>query len=197
MPVGESRPRYCNVRVIAATNHDLAPLIEASRFRHDLYYRLNIIRIELPPLRERPGDIPRLAEYFLRQIAAHYGKHQLTLSPEAIELLRGHSYPGNIRELENAIRRAVILARDDLITPSLLPAEFRTKAMASSVPECGLNFHTARGMAIRSFEQAYLATALRTCGGIVSRAARKTGLSERNFYKKLALYGIDYRDYRS
>lgn len=195
IPVGEARPRYCDVRVIAATNHDLAPLMEVGRFRHDLYYRLNIIRIDVPPLRDRPGDIPRLAEHFLRRFAGEYGKPDLAFSSETVEQLRGYSYPGNVRELENAIRRAVILARQDLVTPSLFPPEFRSEATAP-VPEQGLNFHAAREVAIRSFEQAYLANALRACGGIISRAARKTGLSERNFYKKLALYGIDYRTYR-
>jgi NtrC-family two-component system response regulator AlgB len=113
--VGESRPRKANVRVISATNHDLKAAIAEGKFREDLFYRLNVISLTLPPLRERAADIPRLAERMLTFFAGHSGKPASRLSPEAADALEKHPWPGNLRELRNVIERAVILSTGDSI----------------------------------------------------------------------------------
>jgi transcriptional regulator with PAS, ATPase and Fis domain len=194
-PVGCVESRYCDVRVIGATNCELEPLIEQKRFRHDLYYRLNIIRIDLPPLRERRGDIPLLINHFLDLFAGAYGKLGLRIAAEAREFLLGHDYPGNVRELENFIRRAVVLCGDRTITLEHLRPGPRVVhgATATTGPS---GYHAAREHAIEQFERSYIVSALRESGGIVSRAARLTGLSERTFHKKLAEYQIDFRSFR-
>jgi transcriptional regulator with PAS, ATPase and Fis domain len=194
-PVGSVESRYTDARVIAATNCNLLTLIEAGRFRHDLYYRLNIIRIELPPLRERRDDIPLLIDHFLRDLGAAYGRPTLGIGPDARDLLLRYAYPGNIRELENIIRRAVILARGETIHAADLPPEVvATRAHAPAHSPC--RYQEAKDEALRVFEESYLSSALLQTGGIVSRAARMTGLSERNFHKKLAHYRIDFRSFR-
>jgi DNA-binding NtrC family response regulator len=194
-PVGMPVNQYCNVRVVAATNEDLRPLIDAGDFRHDLYYRLNIIRVELPPLSERGGDIALLIEHFLRMFAAMYGRPHLRLHPDAEELLLKYEYPGNVRELENIIRRAAILCRDDCVTPRHLPPEVTAGKSEDSVdlPE---NFRKAKGRVVAEFERAFLTSILSVCGGIVSRAARRSGLSERNFHAKLRKHGIRGQSFR-
>jgi two-component system response regulator HydG len=194
-PVGTVEGRYTDARVVAATNCNLTPLIESGRFRHDLYYRLNIIRIELPPLRERREDIPGLLQHFLRVFGAAYGRTDLSVGPDALDLLVNYHYPGNIRELENITRRAVILAGDEIIRAGDLPPEVLAAGPAAP-PGSPCRYHEAKDQALRLFEESYLSTALRESGGIVSRAARVTGLSERNFHKKLAQYNINFRQFR-
>ena len=193
-PVGTVESRYCDVRVIAATNCDLVPLLESGRFRHDLYYRINIIRLDLPPLRERRDDLPLLIDHFLRSFCEAYGKPGLGLSSKAREILLSHPYLGNVRELENIIRRAVILCRGETIMVEDLPPELVTERHAAvPLPE---GYHAAKENALKEFEASYLTDALCKCGGIVSRAARLTGLSERNFHKKLASHHIDFKSFR-
>lgn len=198
-PVGLVDSRYSDVRVIAASNRDLLPLIASGRFRHDLYYRLNIIRIDLPPLRERRDDIPLLINHFLRAFETAYGRTGLSLEPGAQELLMGYTYPGNIRELENIIRRAVILNRGSVVRVRDLPPEVagnHAVAPASVAAALTSQYHEAREHTLRVFEESFLSSALRESGGIVSRAARATGLSERNFHKKLIRYQIDFKAFR-
>jgi DNA-binding NtrC family response regulator len=194
-PVGTSETRYCDVRVVAATNTDLAPLIEAGRFRRDLYYRLNIIRVDLPPLRERRDDIPLLAQHFLETYATRYGRPGLSFAPGALDALMRYPFPGNVRELENLVHRAVALSEGDTIEVVRAPAG-TAAATPGPVPALPASYHAAKECAIRVFEESYLVDALRRCGGIVSRAARLTGLSERNFHKKLGLHNLDYRSFR-
>ena len=134
-PVGSVESRFCDVRVIGATNCELEPLIEQTKFRHDLYYRLNIIRIDLPPLRERQGDIPVLVNHFLNVYADAYGKPGLEIATEAREFLLGLDYPGNVRELENLIRRAVVLCSDRIITLEHLRPEPRAVHRTAATTE--------------------------------------------------------------
>jgi DNA-binding NtrC family response regulator len=194
-PVGMTTNQYCNVRVVAATNEDLRPLIDAGKFRHDLYYRLNIIRVELPPLCQRAGDIPLLIDHFLRLFGAGYRKPNLRVDADAQELLLKYDYPGNVRELENIIRRAVILCRDHWIMPCHLAPEVSAgkSADCTDLPE---NFHKAKDRVVEEFERAFLTSILSVCGGIVSRAARRAGLSERNFHAKLRKHGIRGQGFR-
>ncbi len=196
-PVGSSETRCCDVRVIAASNGDLKALVKAGKFRQDLFYRLNIIRIQLSPLRERKADIPLLAECFARRLGAQYGKPGLRVSPAAMRLLLAHDYPGNARELENAIRRAAILAPERTIEPRHLPEEIRDADPAATVAEELGDFQGAKAAAVEKFERGYLTAVLMKCGGIVSRASARSGLSERNFHEKLKRYGISAKSFRA
>ncbi|MEA2603866.1 MAG: two-component system, NtrC family, response regulator HydG [Acidobacteriota bacterium] len=197
-PVGMAETRSCNVRVIAATNRDLPASMEEGSFRRDLYYRLSVIRLEIPPLRERPGDIPLLVRHFAASFAASYCKPELHLEPDFEELLARHHWPGNVRELENVVHRAVILCRGRSLSSHLLPPELRAGAWrpAAGPGAAPSNFHEAKQVAIEQFERDYLVAVLRDCGGIVSRAAGRSGLSERNFHEKLNRYGIDGQSFR-
>ena len=196
-PVGMAETRFCDVRVIAATNRDLGSCIADGAFRRDLYYRLSVIHLEVPPLRERPGDVPLLVRHFAASFAAAYRKPEPHLEPEFEELLMRHDWPGNVRELENVIHRAVILCRGRSLAPHLLPPELRHGTGRAAGGGAGpANFHEAKQVAIEQFERDYLIAVLRDCGGIVSRAAGRSGLSERNFHEKLNRYGIDGQSFR-
>ena len=176
-PVGSVDTRYTDARVIAASNCDLLPLIASGRFRHDLYYRLNIIRIDLPPLRERRDDIPLLIDHFLRGFGALYGRTGLSLEPDAWQLLMRYTYPGNVRELENIIHRAVILGREGVVRSRDLPPEVSGAHSAALRPVAAAalssRYHEAKEHTLRAFEESFLASALRESGGIVSRAAAR------------------------
>jgi transcriptional regulator with PAS, ATPase and Fis domain len=193
-PVGSASNRHCDVRVIAATNEPLRPLVAAGIVRADLYYRLNVICLDLPPLRARRADIPALIAYFLVRFAEAYRRGSLRVSPDAERILLSHAYPGNVRELENSIRRAVIVCRSGEILPRDLPRDM----LESPLPaESGLpvGFHAARARALGEFERDFLVSLLQTCCGNVSRAARRSGLSERHLHLKLKKYGLRGRDF--
>ncbi len=197
-PLGTSETRYSDVRVIAAANQDLAQLVTEGRFRQDLYYRLNIIRLELPPLRMRRGDIASLAEHFAQTLGATYGNPRLRISREALGRLCAYDYPGNIRELENFIRRAAILCRSDEIRLSDLPPDLIEGPVAHSTDAADIagDFQSAKAKVVESFERTYITSALSLCGGIISRAAEHSGLSERNFHEKVKRYEIDAKSFR-
>jgi DNA-binding NtrC family response regulator len=195
-PVGSTLNHYCDVRVVAATNEDLRSRISRGEFRKDLYYRLNIIRVELPRLCERGGDIPLLIRHFLEVFRSAYSKPTIEVNSDAEQLLQNYDYPGNVRELENIMRRAVILCRDEDIDSRHLPVEVlhsRTRLDASEP----MNFREAKDRVVADFERAFLTDVLRVSGGIVSRAAQRCGLSERNFHAKLRKYGIRSLTFRA
>ena len=197
-PVGSAETRFCDVRVIAAANRNLLDLVESGGFREDLYYRLNIIHLEVPPLRERRGDLPLLCDHFVRVLAEKHRKRTPRLTPGARDVLLRYDYPGNVRELENAIRRAVILCGGADIAPEHLPPQVRGAGVSNSSP-VGVeleDFQTAKARAVESFERTYLTNILRMAGGIVCRASARSGLSERNFHEKLKRYGIHARAFR-
>lgn len=197
-PVGSSKPQHCDVRLIAAANCDLAARLDDGGFRSDLYYRLNIIRLEVPPLRERKADIPALCEHFAKVFGDKAGNPGLMVSPEALRLLMAYEYPGNIRELENFIRRASILCAGHSIRPSHLPPEVGRATPVGVEPDGELeDFQTAKARMIEQFERAYVTTALTRCGGIISRAADYAGLSERNLHEKIKRYAIDAKSFRT
>jgi DNA-binding NtrC family response regulator len=195
-PVGQSETRYCDVRVIAAANCRLLDLVDAGQFRCDLYYRLNIIHLELPPLRERRGDIALLCENLLKRLGDKHNRAGVKISPATQELLLRYDYPGNVRELENIIRRALILTTGPVIEPHQLPPELSMNGRADLEAEQG-DFQTAKSRAIEEFERSYLTGMLKKCGGIVSRAAHYSGLSERNFHEKLKRYRISAKSFRA
>jgi DNA-binding NtrC family response regulator len=194
-PVGTSVTQTCDVRVISAANRDLTALVARGAFRRDLYHRLNIIAVEIPPLRERLGDVPPLACHFLHRFAVHYGKPEITAEPSFFAALAKLDYPGNARELENLVRRAVLLCTGSRITAGdLAGVASPTRIMAPS--ETPLPFHQAKASVIECFERRYLEAALAWSGGVISRAARSCGLSERNFHAKLKAYGLAGRGRR-
>jgi len=185
------------VRVVAASNRDLATMVEEGSFRRDLYYRLNIIRLQLRPLRERKADIPVLSEYFVERIGRMYGKPNLGVSTEAMRRLVAYDYPGNVRELENAVQRAVILAAGPQIEAENLPPEIAERDVAAAVTSELGDFQGSKAAAVERFERGYLTEVLMKCGGIVSRASQYSGLSERNFHEKLKRYDISAKSFRT
>jgi DNA-binding NtrC family response regulator len=190
--VGGTEPIDIDVRVVAATNRPLEQMVEEGKFRQDLFYRLNVVRIELPPLRDRPEDIPLLVAHFCQKFARP-GQPPAQVSPETMERLLQYTWPGNVRQLENAIERACVTARDGVIRPANLPPDLVTKSdkknpfhvdLARPLPE-QLSELTA------TFEQRYLRKALKKTRGHVGKCAKISGLSRRSISDKLNQYKID------
>lgn len=180
--VGGNQTLKVDVRVIAATNRDLKEMVEKGQFREDLFYRLNVINVHLPPLRERPGDIPALALHFAKRYSQENGKSVTKLSDRALSLLAGHSWHGNVRELENVIERAVVLAEGDTIEMSHLPAELAADPQPGATP-------LIPGATMAELERHAILTTLEACGGSTSKAADVLGISVRKIQYKLQEYG--------
>jgi two-component system response regulator HydG len=198
--VGSADSVKVDVRVLAATHRDLPKLVKAGKFREDLFYRLNVINIPLPSLRERSEDVPLLAHHFLRRYSDRLSKRVKTLTPEAVELLCGYRWPGNVRELENAIERAVVLCRGDSVTPADLPPAVtgRTAPLVREAPAAGdeqqwlaLSYAAAKEQALRRFEKSYVDALMRACDNNISAAARKAGMDRSNFKRVLRKYRTD------
>ncbi|TLM97690.1 sigma-54-dependent Fis family transcriptional regulator, partial [bacterium] len=187
--VGGARTYEVDVRVIAATNKDLENEIKEGRFREDLYYRLNVIPVQLPPLRERTEDIGRLADHFLSRAGAEYGFEPQKLSDEVVKALCEHEWPGNVRELKNIIERVAILTRGTKITVDHLPPAIRSSASAAqnwfSYKEA--NLKDAR----REFERRYILEQLERNGWNVTQTADKAGMDRSGLYKKMKELGIE------
>jgi DNA-binding NtrC family response regulator len=181
-----------DVRVVAATNRHLAELVRKRAFRHDLYYRLNVITILLPPLRERREDIPALAYRFLRRYSQENGKEVTAISDEAMELLRAYSWPGNIRELENTIERAVTLARQPMLMPEDLPAEVREGVASEWSPDLSLEEQSffAGTPTLDEVDKRYIQYALSRTQGNLSRAAKILDIDRRSLYRMLERFKI-------
>ncbi|HVU00170.1 MAG TPA: sigma 54-interacting transcriptional regulator [Polyangiaceae bacterium] len=182
-PVGSERPRKVDVRVVAATHRDLAKMVDAGTFRRDLFYRLNVIALEVPPLRTRPGDVELLAKHFIQ---VHAGARNIRLSRAALDVLATYSWPGNVRQLENEIRRALVLA-DGLIQPEHLSAEVRSGARAEHEREDGLNLRKR----VDALEAALVRTALERTRGNQTRAAELLGLSRFGLQKMIRRLDIE------
>jgi two-component system NtrC family response regulator len=183
--LGSSRPERADVRIIAASNMDLGELTRAGKFRPDLFYRLNVIHITIPPLRERKQDIPPLADFFIRKYAGREGKKIDGISKEAMALLMNHSYPGNVRELENILERAVVFADSELLTTRDLPLFAPGKSEAGLEPEGDSLPEKVRRLEIREIRRA-----LSENGDVKSRAARALGITERMLGYKMKIYGL-------
>lgn len=200
-PVGATSTVKVDVRVIAATNRDLAADVEEGRFRADLFYRLNVIPIHLPPLRERREDIPLLAGHFLARAARRMGKEVTGFSPEVLQILMSRNWPGNIRELENIIQRAVAFCRGTTIgvedldarpvstgeVPEPAPAESTGPLLRIEIPPEGLSLDET----LASVEERYIRRALEITGGSVTRAAQLLGTSFRSLRYRIKKLGID------
>jgi DNA-binding NtrC family response regulator len=184
-PVGSEQSINVDVRIIAATNQDLAQAMAAGRFRPDLYYRLNVIGVHLPDLKERREDIPPLAQHFLDVYRERLKKKEVgEISPEALAVLMDYEWPGNVRELENCIERAVVLARGEAIRPEHLPGSLR-----HLTPERSLTF--AVGTSLEVLERQAILATLREVKGNKAAAARLLGISQRTLYRKVKTYGLD------
>jgi two-component system nitrogen regulation response regulator NtrX len=176
-----------DVRVIAASNRDLSSLIALGHFREDLYYRLNVIPIEVPPLRARRDDIPLLVDHFIAVFCAENGKRAKTLDGEALAYFLAYDWPGNVRELRNMVERLVIMTAGNVITPEDLPVPLRPK---DSGPPAG----EGRGRSLKDardgFERAYILAELRAHEWNMTRTAERLGIERSHLYRKIKTYGI-------
>ena len=185
IPVGSTQAVDVDVRIIAATNRDLEEEINRGAFRSDLYYRLNVIQLHLPPLREREEDIPILAKHFLRR-AAGEGEEPFTLSDDAMKLLTEYDWPGNVRELENALERAVVVSPARTIEAAALPERVR-----EAPPPRVVRSEAPANPTMEVIERAYILWVLESEGGNKTRAAEVLGIDPSTLYRKLNRYGID------
>ncbi|HZX64378.1 MAG TPA: sigma-54 dependent transcriptional regulator [Myxococcales bacterium] len=188
--VGDARSIKVDVRVLAATNRDLAQEVAQGKFREDLFYRLNVVAVKLPPLRERADELPILAERFVAQHAARLGVPRKDLSAEALQLLREWRWPGNVRELENALERALVLSEADEIEAAALPDEMRGGRKPSGPPETPQEGDLSVKRAQRALEADLIRRALERTGGNRSRAADLLELSPRALLYKIREYGL-------
>ena len=187
-PLGSNDTIKVDVRILAATNDDLKRLVDEGRFRQDLYYRLNVISIVLPPLRERLEDLPVLVEHFLKHFNTENGKDIKRVSPEVMERFFAHPWPGNVRELENVVERGVVLARGDEIGLDLLPKDLSRRAALPEAPPLpeGIRFYDA----VSRFERQMIEAALRRSGGVQKQAAELLGLKPTTLNEKIKRLGI-------
>jgi two-component system response regulator PilR (NtrC family) len=195
IPLGSTHTVTVDVRIIAATNVDLRDLVERNEFREDLYYRLNVISVKLPPLRDRPEDIPLLLADFLDKYNAENNKAVEGFTPGAVERMLRHRWPGNVRELENLVERAVVLAKGTTIEESQLPSEISGSGPVSfppgTIPEIGEGFNYYD--AIDRYERELIAATLAKCRGVQKRAAEMLGLKATTLNEKIKRLGIGVR----
>jgi len=191
-PVGGAGSVDVDVRVIAATNKDLDEEIRRGRFRDDLYFRLNVIPFHVPPLRERPKDVPLLARHFMEVLSAEHGRRPRAIAPEVLAALSRLPWPGNVRELRNIIERLVIMTPDDTIELRHLPASLLEGLPAGApAPAAGACAEPATlAEAREDFERRFIVAKYRECGGNMSRTAEALGVERSNLYRKMKAYGL-------
>ncbi len=194
-PLGCSRSFKVDVRVVASTNRNLKEEMQTGKFREDLFYRLNVVNVELPPLRERREDIPLLFTHFLDRFAAEFGKEGIRPAPGLLEGLLRHAWPGNVRELENAVKRAVIMSREDRVTPAGMGLEQETPCLVT-VEVNQLPYREAKEEVLNRFNAEYLSRILSEHQGNVTHAARNCGLERQALQQILRRYGIDAAAFR-
>jgi len=199
-PLGDTRTVKVDVRIIASTNRDLEERMREGVFREDFFYRLNVLSIELPPLRERPEDIPLIASHLLQKHAAALNRPGKTLSPAFLERISAAQWKGNVRELENAIVQAILFSKDDDITP----ADIATGPVKSGIPECGqfdaiaadLAYRDAKEAVLKRFNAEYIGRILSQTRGNVTRAAALCGLERQSLQQIMRRYALKAADYR-
>jgi two-component system NtrC family response regulator len=185
-PVGASRSEQADVRVVSATNRELAELVAGGEFREDLFYRLNLITIRLPPLRERRSDIPLLARHILGEVAASYGLPSTTLAPQALEWLSAQPWPGNIRQLKQTLERTLLLVgRSELRQADFVAAEQHEHGGALGTQRLGVD-----GMTLEQVERHMIVHALEQHHGNITRVAKVLGLSRTALYRRLERHGL-------
>jgi len=188
--VGGTEEIPVDVRIIAATNRDLTAMVQDGTFREDLYYRISVIPIEIPPLRHRTDDIPLLANHFLSRLNASMGKKIQRLSDEALKKIESHSWPGNVRELENAIERAFILETSEELSTVHLPenaGELARQRAAVTIPDEGFSLEQH----VENLQKSYLEEALRRSNGVQVKAAELLGMTYRSFRHYMQKYNIE------
>lgn len=186
--VGSSKPRSVDVRIVAATNRDLEEAVASGDFREDLYWRLDVVSLAVPPLRDRPADIPLLAEHFLEQARRRGGEGLAErIAPGAMALMTAYPWPGNVRELRNAVESAATLCDGPAVEASDLPARVRDAATATGLVQGA----ASEGLPLREVERRYIMEVLHRTGGNRSRAAEILGLDRKTLYRKLQEYGSD------
>jgi two-component system response regulator AtoC len=190
IPVGSRKPRKANVRVVAATNEDLQRSVKEGKFREDLWFRLRVVPLRLPPLRERREDVPLLVEHLVKKHALRLSRPPLHPDADAMRALIDHAWPGNIRELEHAIERGLLLARGDAITLADLPPELSQPAQEAAAGGAEGRYRRARD----AWEKKFLEDLLREAGGSVGKAAELAGIHRSTLYEKLARYGLVEKD---
>ena len=200
-PIGSTQPIAINIRLVAATNHNLRQLVAEEKFRDDLFFRLNIIPLDLPPLRERKGDLRLLTGYFIKKVSEELGKDIKGFSPDALELLQNYSFPGNVRELENLIERAVVLTEGDFIQRGDLELkvaqgphwESSVGYVPQSLEELKEKKRQLRERAVESVERAFALDALKRNNWNVTRAAEEVGMLRPNFQALMKKQGLTAR----
>jgi DNA-binding NtrC family response regulator len=196
-PVGDTVTRRVRVRVIAATNRDLEQAMQRGEFREDLFYRFNTFTIALPALRERAEDVPVLAYHFLRKAEAKVNKKVARIANDALELLKRYAWPGNLRELENTVERAVVLASGGAVEPAHLPLHIQGEGAPTLGMAAGEGLVASKNRLIREFERQTVARLLAESRGNISTAARRARITRRNFHHLLAKLRIDPREFRN
>lgn len=192
--LGGERLITVDIRVISSTNRELDAAIQEGRFRQELLYRLNVVKIFLPPLRERPGDVAVLAQHFLAEFARAAGRTSVRISPEALRLLEGHQWPGNIRELRNVIERAVVLCDGDTVRVRDLPDYVREQARLGKRIHAAMGYKAARESWVELPGKQYLAALLRRHEGNISAVAREAQISRKSVYELLRRFGLNPRE---
>jgi len=211
--VGESKTIRVDCRVVAATNRDLHDEIDAGRFRDDLYYRLNVVPIYLPPLREHPDDIPLLVDFFLKKYAAANKKPAPAIMENAVEALQTYVWPGNVRELQNYIERAFVLATGNVLTLDLFPRHVQGLApvrmrrsgprspqqlcqelVSASMSEVGESSSNLYDRLVTQIEKELFSQVLKSCGGVQTKAATRLGINRNTLHKKIEDYGLEATD---
>jgi len=187
-----------DVRIIAATNDDISTLCDAGLFRRDLFYRLNVFPVCLPPLRERSEDILKLSESFIKQLNSLLNKEIRGIHPDVLDAFRDYPWPGNVRELENIIERACILETGPILLPSSFPPDFFSPpgTVVTAPIRTGLPLREARRLTVERFEKQYLTAVLEECGGRITEAASRTGITTRQLNKLMNRHGLTRRQFR-
>ena len=195
-PVGASHIKTADARIIAATNRDLRVMVEEGKFREDLFYRLNVFPIDIPPLRERKADIPKLAYFILRRLCHKTGKRIEGFSDDALETLMNYEWPGNVRQLKNVVERLVIMADEPTLDLPYLSEQLQMKGTwkGDRIPETLEELNASKKHLVEEvfghIQKAFLLKALKACGGNISRAAKKVGMQRPNFYALLKKHHI-------
>lgn len=185
VPLGGVKPHPVDVRVIAATHRDLAAMVDAGTFRQDLYYRLNVVSLEVPPLRQRRTDLASLSNYFLDRLSSLYSDSRKRLAPDAMEAIESYGWPGNVRELANAVEHGFVLSEGTWIHATHLP---NTVRMAAEDPSGSSD---SKIIPLEMAERALITRALRAAGGQQAQAARMLKIERRRLYRKIKLYGLE------
>jgi DNA-binding NtrC family response regulator len=188
-PLGSAKNQVADVRIVAATNSDLRKQVEEKVFRVDLFHRLNILSLSIPPLRERPEDIPLLVQHFLQVYGRQYGRGEVRCYGEALQKLLDYDWPGNVRELQGVIQRAVILTSSPMLGPDDIDVPIGEKGR---IPVSRL-FQEGKAHAIEQFERSYLSAILAMHAGNVSQASKTAGTERRSFQRLLKKHGLDRR----